>query len=338
MRMPREVLITLAQAAAVCVRLTAGASDALAQGIGVAPESGRLRLAVMELNGSALRIQQTQGQVPQGGGVQTTQTINLPPPPEFARTLTEILTTALINSGRFVVLERQQLQAIVAEQDLSSAGRVNKETGAATGHIIGAQVMITGDITGYTYTQQSVGGGALNVIRNLKVGASRVRASVVVDLRLIDAATGEVLASAKGDGSASSTGVAADLIKGDQQITASGSWSTPLGQASRGAITKVVEQLVADVPEPRWSAKVVEVRDGVVFLNAGADGDVSAGQVLEVYEIQPPLIDPDTGKNLGAPDKLLGEIQIETVQAGFSTAKVMTGAGFARNNVVRRKS
>ena len=98
----------------------------------------------------------------------------------------------------------------------------------------------------------------------------------------------------------------------------------------------MVEQLVADVPEPQWSAKVVEVRDGVVFLNAGADGDVSAGQVLEVYEIQPPLIDPDTGKNLGAPDKLLGEIQIETVQAGFSTAKVMTGAGFARNNVVGR--
>ena len=56
----------------------------------------------MELNGSALRIQQTQGQVPQGGGVQTTQTINLPPPPEFARTLTEILTTALIDGGRFV--------------------------------------------------------------------------------------------------------------------------------------------------------------------------------------------------------------------------------------------
>ena len=86
-----------------------------------------------------------------------------------------------------------------AEQDLGGAqGRVNKETGAATGHIIGAQVMITGDITGYTYTQQSVGGGALNVIRNLKVGASRVRASVVVDLRLIDAATGEVLGVREG--------------------------------------------------------------------------------------------------------------------------------------------
>jgi curli biogenesis system outer membrane secretion channel CsgG len=203
-------MLLLAQVAAIGVWMAAGAARAPAQGIGVAPEAGRLRLAVMELNGSALRIQQTQGPMPQGG-VQTTQTVNLPQPPEFARTLTEILTTSLITTGRFVVLERQQMQAVLAEQDLNAAGRVNKETGAAQGHVIGAQAMITGDITGFAYTQQSLGGGALNVIKNIKVGASRVSASVIIDLRLIDAATGEVLASATGDGNASSTGVAADL-------------------------------------------------------------------------------------------------------------------------------
>ena len=326
----------VAPVAALCLGLAAAALPATAQSIGVAPGAGKLRLAVMDLNGSALRIQQTTAAMPQGG-VQTSQTIALPPPPELARTLTEMLTTTVIKTGRFVVLERQQMQAVVAEQDLNTAGRVNKETGAAQGHIIGAQAMITGDITGYSYTQQSLGGSALNVIKNVKVGASKVSAMVVVDLRMVDAATGEVLASATGNGSASSTGVATDLTKGDQQITASGAWSTPLGQASRAAITKVVEQLVAGMPVPRWSAKVVDVRDGVVDLNAGTDGGVSPGEILEVYEVQPPLIDPDTGKNLGAPDKLLGVIQIEMVQAGFSTAKVMAGSGFVRNNVVRRK-
>jgi curli biogenesis system outer membrane secretion channel CsgG len=316
--------------------MAGGAFRAEAQSVGVAPEAGKLRLAVMDLNGSALRIQQTQGQMGQGG-VQTTQTVSLPPPPDIARTLTEMLTTTLINTGRFVVLERQQMQAIVAEQDLNAAGRVNKETGAAQGRIIGAQAMITGDITGYSYTQQALGGTALNVLKGLKIGASRVQAEVVVDLRMVDAATGEVLASATGSGSASATGVATDLTKGDQQISASGAWSTPLGQASRAAIAKVVEQLLAGMPEPRWSAKIVEVRDGVVYLNAGSDG-VSPGEVLRVFEVQSALIDPDTGKNLGAPDRLLGEIQVETVQAGFSTAKMLTGSGFARNNVVRRKT
>ena len=333
LRMGRVALL-----AASCLGMAAGAQPARAQSVGVAPEAGKLRLAVMDLNGSALRIQQTQGQMPQGGGGQTTQTVSLPPPPEFARTLTEMLTTTLNTTGRFVVLERQQLQAVVAEQDLNAAGRVNKETGAAQGHIIGAQAMITGDITGYSYTQQALGGSSLNVIKGLKVGASRVSAVVVIDLRMVDAATGEVLTSAKGSGKASSSGVATDITKDDQQISATGAWSTPLGQASRAAITQAVEHLVAGMPEPRWSAKIVDVRDGVVYLNAGTGGGVSPGQVLQVYEVQPALIDPDTGKNLGAPDKLLGEIRIETVQTGFSTASIVTGSGFARNNVVRQKS
>ncbi len=333
----RHVRRTAGSLAGVCLWMAAGALSAHAQGIGVGPEPGKLRLAVMDLSGSALRILQTQGAMPQGG-VQTTQTVSLPPPPEFARTLTEMLTTTVVKTGRFVVLERQQLQALVAEQDLNTAGRVNKETGAATGHIIGAQAMITGDISGYSYNQQALGGGVLNVVRGLKVGGSRVSAQVIVDLRMVDAATGEVLSSAKGTGSASTTGVATDITSGDQQINASSSWSTPLGEASRGAIAKAVEQLVAGMPEPRWSAKIVDIRDGVVYLNAGAGGEVEPGLVLEVYETQPALIDPDTGKNLGAPDKLLGEIQIETVQAGFSTAKVVSGTGFARNNVVRKKA
>jgi len=327
-----------ARALGLAAWLWAGAAPALAQSVGVAPEVGKLRLAVLDLNGSALRIQQTQGQLPQGGGVQTTQTVNLPPPPEFARTLTEMLTTTLVATGRFVVLERQQLQAVTAEQDLAAAGRVNKETGAAQGRLIGAQAMMTGDITGYSYTQQSLGGSTMNVIKGLKVAGSRVSAAVIIDLRMVDAATGEVLGSAKGNGSASSTGVAADITKGDQAISSSGTWSTPLGQASRAAIGEAVKTLVAGLREPTWSAKIVDVRDGVVYLNAGADGGVSPGLVLEVYDVQPALIDPDTGKNLGAPDKLLGEIQVDNVQAGFSTAKIVSGAGFTRNNVVRRKA
>jgi hypothetical protein len=99
-RMIRRAMVRMAQVASVCLGMTAGALSAHAQGIGLAPETGKLRLAVMELNGSARRIQQTHGQMPQGGGVQATQTVSLPPPPEFARTLTEMLTTALLMTGR----------------------------------------------------------------------------------------------------------------------------------------------------------------------------------------------------------------------------------------------
>ena len=41
--------------------------------------------------------------------------------------MTEMLTTALTKSERFVVLERAALDKVTAEQDLGASGRVNPE-------------------------------------------------------------------------------------------------------------------------------------------------------------------------------------------------------------------
>jgi curli biogenesis system outer membrane secretion channel CsgG len=307
-----------------------------AQSIGVGPQGGKLRLAVMDLSGSAMRMQTAQAPMPQGGG-QMTQTVAIPPPPEFARSLTEMLTTTLINTQRFVVLERHQLQAVLGEQDFSASGRVNPETAAAQGRVIGAQAMITGDITGYAYSQQAIGGNTLNLIRGLNTNAARVTAQVVIDLRMIDAATGEVLGSASGTGKASATGVAADLTVGDRRLGTGGAWTTPLGNASRQAIDRAVEALLAAMPRVPWSAKIADVRGDAVIINAGSDDGMRPGMILEVYQVDPAVVDPDTGRNLGAPELLLGSIRIESVQPRFATTSVLTGTGFTRGNVVRFK-
>ncbi|HJS48234.1 MAG TPA: CsgG/HfaB family protein [Gemmatimonadales bacterium] len=321
----------LALAAAISLRPAAAAGQA----VGVGPETAKLRLAVMDLSGSALRMQTAQTPMAQGG-TQTTTTVALPPPPEFARAFTEILTTTLVDTRRFVVLERQQGQAVLAEQDFGASQRVNQQTAPGQGGMIGAQAMITGDITGYAYTQQALGGNALNLVKGVTASASRLNARVVLDLRLVDATTGEVLASAAGTGNASATGVASEITRGDRQLGTSGAWSTPLGEASREAITNSVRALITAMPAARWSARVADVRDGVIYLNAGAEDGVTVGMVLELYERQPPLVDPDTGRNLGAPERLLGEVEVVSVEARFSVARVRSGGGFARGHVVRR--
>src|SRR5574340_1403314 len=68
-------------------------------------------------------------------------------PGEVGAGLTEQLTTALINSGRFIVLERKALDEVLGEQDLGASGRVNPETAAAKGKVIGAEWLIKGTIT-----------------------------------------------------------------------------------------------------------------------------------------------------------------------------------------------
>src|SRR5262249_12619388 len=140
---------------------------------------------------------------------QTTVTVAIPPPTEFARGLTEALTTVLVRTGRFIVLERAAMQAVQAGDKNGATRGVPKETRAEAGALLGAQVVITGDITGFTYERSGAGGALTNLIKGLSVAAERVTAEVIIDLRLIDASTGEVLMSHKGVGKASQTGLAA---------------------------------------------------------------------------------------------------------------------------------
>jgi hypothetical protein len=44
-----------------------------------------------------------------------------------------------------------------------------------------------------------------------------------------------------------------------------------------------------------------------------------------------------TGRNLGAPDRPIGEVVIDRVDAQDSTARVVSGTQFKRNQVVRLK-
>jgi curli biogenesis system outer membrane secretion channel CsgG len=310
------------------------------QAAGVGPAVNKLRVGVMDLSGTALRMQMAQAgqQVPGGYQQQTTATIAIPSPAEFARGLTEIVTTTLVKTNRFVVLERAQLAAVMQEQDLGASGRVNKETAPAQGGVMGAQALVTGDITGFNYTAESVGGNLANIIKGVSAGATRVTAQVVIDLRMIDAVTGEVIASAKGRGKASATGAYADLTRDDKNINTNVTSSTPLGEASRSAIQNAVADLLLQSPRQLvWARRVVDVRDGLVYVSSGRGDGLAPGVVLQVFEQGQALIDPDTGRNLGSPDRLLGEVQVETVEERYSVAKVVSGQGFTRNHLVRIK-
>lgn len=308
----------------------------------------RLRVAVMDLSGSALKMQSTTTMMPGGGQPQqqyqqpatrqTTVTVAIPPPTEFARGLTEALTTVLVKTGRFTVLERAAMQSLQQEQQIGASGAVTRETAARSGALLGAEVLITGDITGFTYEKSGIGGALTNIVKGLSIASERVTAEVIIDLRLIDASTGEVLMSHKGVGKASQTGIAADLVKDERNYSGNVTLTTPLGQASRQAIQNSVAGILLNMPAVKWGGRVVDVREGVVYLNAGADQGMRVGMQLDVYEPQPALVDPDTGKNLGAPDKLIGSIVVASVLDKFSTATIANGEGFSRGNIVRLKA
>lgn len=323
-----------------CAALSAGLLCGLTSITSLAQQSNeprtapKLRIAVMDLSGSALKLQQ----VYQPGVVTTTQA--LPPPAGFALGLTEMLTTALTRSGQLVVLERVAADKVIGEQDFGASGRVNPETAAAQGKIIGAQLLVTGDITEFSYQQSSVGGnvgglrlGGLSVLSGLK--SNRVTAMVALDVRVIDAVTGEVIFSQRTKGTSSMTGVSSDITAGSQSFSVAGSVDHPLGKASREAIEKVAALIVSNARRMPCNARIVDVRNDRVYLNAGTDAGIRSGMEFDVYEQQEALIDPATGRNLGTPDRLLGSIRVETVQDSYAVAVVVRGTGFKRNHLLR---
>lgn len=288
----------------------------------------KLRIGVTNLTEDALSFTTSY----QPGSTSTT--VQIPPPQDFALGMTEMLTTQLVETDRFVVLERTKIDAVLEEQDFGASGRVNVETAAEQGSVIGAQVLITGGITEFSHTSSTLGGN-ISVLRSVGVKADQVKAKVVLDLRVLDAVTGEVLLSERGEGEASARAVEGDVTVGEQDFSSAMSSSTPLGAASREAIQEVVDALVQRLSEIPWSGRIIDVRGDRVYVNAGSDDGIEAGMVFEVFEQQEALIDPATGRNLGAPEREVGTLRVVEVEEMYAVTEVTTGSGFDRNQVIR---
>jgi curli biogenesis system outer membrane secretion channel CsgG len=265
-------------------------------------------------------------------------TVSIPPPPDFVNGLTEMLTTALIQQNQFVVLERSHMNDVINEQTFAASGRVDPATVAQANKVLGAQALIFGDVTEYSQKQSHVGGN-FNLLKKVAGQAnatvSRVTAQVSVDLRLVDAATGQVLGAVRGQGKASATGLATQFQAMDRGFGAGGAAQTPLGQASREAIANAVAGVVRGLQSMKWSGRVVDVRGTQVYINAGATFGVSPGMTFEVFRQGDQLVDPDTHQSLGTPDQKIGSISVVTVAPGYSVANIVDGSGFQKADVVR---
>ncbi|HWZ46269.1 MAG TPA: CsgG/HfaB family protein [Candidatus Saccharimonadales bacterium] len=296
--------------------------------VNTAPWQGpKLRLAVTDLNSSALKNPPPPGQP---------GTAYISPPAEFARGITEMLTTALVKSGHFIVLERASLDKVTAEQDFAAGNRANAETSAKAGQIIGAQAIITGDITEFSYSSSGYG-ASLAGLHGLgsKLGKLKTTARVVIDLRIVDATTGQVVAAQRAEGKATMSNVSAGLFKGQQDFNAATAHDTPLGEATRQALERTVTAIAASMQAVPWSARVIDSRDGMIYINAGRAAGIQAGVEFDVFHPSEPLVDPETGRNLGAPDSLIGSVAVEKALDNYAVARITSGSGMQRGDVVR---
>jgi curli biogenesis system outer membrane secretion channel CsgG len=123
--------------------------------------------------------------------------------------MADMLATALFQTGRYIVLERQNLQDVIGEQDLGASGRVRQQSAAPIGQIEGAELLVTAAITefepGSSGGEAGIGaagqrgGGQSNLAGKLfgnvvgKLAGSIQNSHIALDLRLIDTRTSRVV-------------------------------------------------------------------------------------------------------------------------------------------------
>ncbi len=237
--------------------------------------------------------------------------------------LTTLLESALFDSGRFVVVQREKLKDVIAEQDLAASGRTaGAKKVAQTGKIRSAKYLASGAITEVT-ENQSGGGGGIN-IKGFSIGGGKSEAQVTCIVTLTDTTTSEIVAKERVVGKAGNTSLKlgySGSIGGDL----GGVKKTPLGQAAQDVINQAVAFIAKKMEVFPFEGVVVKVTDkGQVIINRGSEFGVEVGQELVMVEAGEELLDPDSGEILGQEEgETIGKIKVAKVSEKISYADVV---------------
>lgn len=155
--------------------------------------------------------------------------------------LAGMLSNELSATNAFRVVERDKLEAVLEEQNLAASGRVATGTGAKIGRLTGAQYLVAGTVTAYEEDTKSTGGGIS--FGGVSLGGNSSQAYLAVDIRVINAETGEVDFVRTVEGRSKGGGMSIGLYKGGFGGTLSQQNKTPAGKAIRAALVEITDYL-----------------------------------------------------------------------------------------------
>jgi len=207
--------------------------------------------------------------------------------PAIGDGMADMLTTALFNTNRFIVLERQAIDDVMAEQDLGASGRVREDTAAQIGQIEGAELLVVAAVTEFddnsSGTRGSIGGGKIGrVLGGIAGGSSS--AHMAIDLRIIDTETSRILAATSVEGEARDFNIGGALAGYTGSYALGGSLSswenTPREKALRQVIGKAVEVVVDRTPQQYYRHGGQTASAGYQATSGGGGTSGSGEQVV----------------------------------------------------------
>lgn len=235
----------------------------------------------------------------------------------------EIMTAALQESGKFIVLGQKDMRAeAMTEQDLATSGRMaGGKKAPKTGQMTPAQLLVKGAIT---HVQDSTTGGGAGVsVMGFRVGGSGDKAEVNATIYIVDSTTGQVKAQTKVVGKAGRKGLNLGYSGSTFGGDVAGFKKDNVGKATEDAVGQAVQFLEKQLEKIPWEGTVIKADDKIV-VNRGSREGVSVGQVFSVGSVET-LTDKDTGEVLDSEMKQAGKIKVTSVKEKICYCEVLDG-------------
>ncbi len=206
---------------------------------------------------------------------------------ELGNKVTDMFLQALTNSGNYLVFERPDIELLSKEAELSG-----QEVA-----ITGVDTLVIGSLTQF--------GRATTGERGFLSSTKKQEATATVDLRLVDVTTGRVFESVTGTGSSS---VEQGRTMGFG--SAAGYDGSLNDRAIAAAVISAVDKMTGLFLEKSWTADILAVEDGMIYISGGASQGVQPDMVFEVQSRGRSVKSQATGSVITLPGKKVGELEI----------------------------
>jgi len=222
----------------------------------------------------------------------------------------DILSTKLASSNKFILLERQDLDLIENELNLTGNAGLQK---------VGADYLIIGSVT--EFGRKNMGDN--NVF-------SRSKTQVVqagVSIRLVDVSTGEIIYSEEAKGEAETTNKTVLGVGESTDYDA-----TLSDKAISAAISKLVENVINNCMDRPWKSFFLSYDEDGILISGGKSQGLKVGDKYDVYEKGKKVKNPQTDMMIELPGKLVGKIIID-VTSGTSPQSEFSMVTFSEGDI-----
>ncbi|GAK36282.1 CsgG/HfaB family protein [Bacteroides graminisolvens] len=202
----------------------------------------------------------------------------------------DILSTRLAASGKFILLERNDISQLLDEANSTENGFQK----------IGADYMIIGSIT--QYGRKNLGDAKVFSTTKTQI------VEAAVSIRLVDVSTGLIIYSdeAKGDAELKTKTTMGIGGRADFDATLS-------DKAISAAISKLVENIINKCTNKPWRSYFLTYDSDAVIVSGGASQGISVGDVFAVKLKGKTVKNPQTGINIELPGKQVGKVEVLSV-------------------------